>query len=71
MKPTDKQLHICELWCIEAGERYTGATVLEDGNLVVYVLQRAVTMSTTTIVHMRFKYDPEGKLIECYTPGIN
>lgn len=70
MKPTDKQLHICELWCIEAGERYTGATILEDGNMVVYVLQRAITMSTTTIITMWFVYDPEGKLVDLYTPGI-
>ena len=70
MKPTDKQLHICELWCIEAGDRYTGATMLDNGDMVVYVLSRAVTMATTTIVTMRFLYDKEGKLIDCFTPGL-
>lgn len=71
MKPTLKQLHILKLWEIEAEERYTGASLRDDGNMVVYILQRAVTMSSTTTWPMRFIYDQEGNLIECFTPGMN
>jgi len=71
MKPTEKQLHILHLWEIEAGDRYTGATLLLNGNIVVHILQRTVTMATMTTYPMRFVYDPEGNLIECYTPGMN
>jgi len=71
MKPTTKQLHILKLWEIEAQERYTGASIMDNGNMVVYVLQKAVTMATNTTWPMRFIYDTEGNLIECYTPGMN
>lgn len=69
-QPSEKQRHICQLWCIEAGDRYTGSTITDDGMMIVYVLQKAVTMSTMTIVPMRFMYDSEGKLIDCFTPGL-
>ena len=71
MKLTDKQAQILKMWETEAKERFSGARLLDNGHLMVFIIQdRNLTMYALSIKTQRFIYDTEGRLIHCYTPDM-